>query len=77
MFLIHRHIIPCYDLYWGRKDCPTTPETSVIQEFPNARMNSSKNFDYFKRVFNFNEKEVRDLAILWNLIKTGQKLKVL
>ena len=50
--------IPCYELLFGRKDCPTSPTTTAIQEFPKPTMTSAQNFDYFKRIFNFNEYEV-------------------
>lgn len=50
---------PCFDLFWGRKDCDTSPITSDQFEFPQPTMNSTQVFDYFRETFNLDVAEVR------------------
>ncbi len=50
---------PCFNYYWGRKDCPTSPYTNNIYEFPQPTMNSTEMFDYFQETFNLDIPEVQ------------------
>ena len=44
---------------WGRRDCNTSPFTSEIHEFPEATMNGTMMFKYFKDHYKFTKREVK------------------
>jgi hypothetical protein len=44
---------------YGRTDCPTSPVTTAVLEFPSPTMARRTMFAYFAKYFNFTEKEVR------------------
>ncbi|CAH1780591.1 unnamed protein product [Owenia fusiformis] len=42
---------------YGRPDCPTSPNTNIVQEFPNAREGVGDQITYFQNEFGFNVRE--------------------
>ena len=61
----HRNPVekPCFEFFWGRPDCPTSPATTEVFEFPQPTMNSSQMYDYFQKTFNMDILEVNLVVV--------------
>ncbi len=50
--------VPKIKFETGRVDCPTSPRSNEVQEFPSADMDSEEMFGYMESHFGFTKRQV-------------------